>query len=121
MNLPFPWPLPPMLAKLARELPRDGFLYEPKWDGFRCLAARDGDEVDLRSRHGRPFARYFPELVEALRALECDKFVLDGEIVLRANGTSDFNALLARIHPAATRVERLSAETPAAYIAFDLL
>ncbi|HZC29625.1 MAG TPA: ATP-dependent DNA ligase [Gaiellaceae bacterium] len=121
MDLPIPWPLPPMLAKLAREVPGDGFLYEPKWDGFRSIAARERDEVDLRSRHGRPFARYFPELVEALRAVECDKFVLDGEIVLRANGTSDFNALLARIHPAATRVERLSAETPAAYVAFDLL
>ena len=110
-----------MLAKLARELPSGDFLYEPKWDGFRCLAARDGDEVDLRSRHGRPFGRYFPELVDAFRALRCETFVLDGEIVAAANGAHDFSALLARIHPAATRVERLRAETPAAYVAFDAL
>jgi ATP-dependent DNA ligase len=121
MELAIPWPLPPMLAKLARELPRDGYLYEPKWDGFRCLAARAGDEIDLRSRHGRPFARYFPELVEALRLVASEAYVLDGEIVVQANGVPDFNALLARIHPAATRVERLSAETPAAYVAFDVL
>src|SRR5205085_10716163 len=83
--------------------------------------ARDGDEVDLRSRHGRPFARYVPELVDALRALSCETFVLDGEIVVAANGAHDFSALLARIHPAATRVERLRAQTPAVYVAFDAL
>jgi ATP-dependent DNA ligase len=106
----------PMLARLERDLPGDGYLYEPKWDGFRCLAFRDGDEVDLRSRNDRPLARYFPELVQALRALPLDRFVLDGEIVAR-----DFESLLRRLHPAASRVERLSVETPASLVAFDVL
>jgi ATP-dependent DNA ligase len=105
-----------MLARLARELPTGEFLYEPKWDGFRCLAFRDGDEIDLRSRNDRPLGRYFPELVAALRALETDAFVLDGEIVAR-----DFDALLARLHPAASRIGFLSRETPAELVAFDLL
>jgi ATP-dependent DNA ligase len=106
----------PMLARLERELPRDGYLYEPKWDGFRCLASRDGDEVDLRSRNERPLARYFPELVRALRTLPAERFVLDGEIVAQ-----DFESLLRRLHPAASRVERLSLETPASFVAFDVL
>ena len=106
-----------MLAKLVRELPVGDYLYEPKWDGFRCLAARDRDDVDLRSRNGRPLARYFPELVAALRELAELRFVLDGEIVTGF----DFTALLARLHPAASRVERLSRETPAQLIAFDLV
>ena len=110
-------PVAPMLARLARELPRDGYLYEPKWDGFRCLAFRDGGDVDLRSRNQRPLARYFPELVAALRTLPLERFVLDGEIVV-AEG---FEALLRRLHPAASRVQRLSTETPASFIAFDLL
>jgi ATP-dependent DNA ligase len=110
-----------MLARLARELPRDGYLYEPKWDGFRCLVFREGEEVDLRSRKQRPLARYFPELVEALRALPSEAFVLDGEIVVASDDGFDFDALLRRLHPAASRVERLRAETPAALIAFDLL
>jgi ATP-dependent DNA ligase len=118
MELPLPWPLPPMLGKLARELPREGVLYEPKWDGFRCLALRDGDEVDLRSRHGNPLARYFPELVEGMLALPGRRFVIDGEIVPR-NG--DFPALMARLHPADSRVERLRRETPAAFVVFDVL
>jgi len=105
-----------MLARLERELPRDGYLYEPKWDGFRCLVFRDGGEVDLRSRNQRPLARYFPELVRALRTLPLGRFVLDGEIVAR-----DFESLLRRLHPAASRVERLSEETPASFIAFDVL
>jgi ATP-dependent DNA ligase len=109
-----------MLARLARELPRDGYLYEPKWDGFRCLAFRDGGEIDLRSRNQRPLSRYFPELVEALRQLPADRFVVDGEIVVASNGSLDFEALLRRLHPAASRVARLRAETPAALIAFDL-
>jgi ATP-dependent DNA ligase len=111
-------PVAPMLARLARELPLDGYLYEPKWDGFRCLAFRDGDELDLRSRNQRPLARYFPEIVEALLALEEPRFVLDGELVVAGLG---FEALLARLHPAASRVERLRAETPASFVAFDLL
>src|SRR4051794_4801364 len=106
-------PIVPMLGRLARELPVDGFVYEPKWDGFRCLAFG----VDLRSRHDRPLARYFPELVEALAELR-EEVVLDGEIV--AEGF-DFEALLARLHPAASRVQRLREETPVRFIAFDLL
>lgn len=109
-------PIAPMLARLTRELPRDGYLYEPKWDGFRCLAFRDADDVELRSRNQRPLARYFPELVAALRALPVGQFVLDGEIV-----ADSFEILLRRLHPAASRVERLSVETPASFIAFDLL
>jgi ATP-dependent DNA ligase len=113
-------PLAPMLARLARELP-PGRLYEPKWDGFRCLAFRDGDAVDLRSRNDRPLARYFPELVEALRALRDRQLVLDGELMVVRDGAADFDALLARLHPAASRVERLAAATPAVLVAFDLL
>jgi ATP-dependent DNA ligase len=110
-------PVEPMLAALARTLPEDeGYLFEPKWDGFRCLAFRDGDEVDLRSRNQRPFARYFPEVVDALRALGEERFVIDGELV-----TEDFPSLLARTHPAASRVAKLAAETPATFIAFDVL
>jgi ABC-type cobalamin/Fe3+-siderophores transport system ATPase subunit len=116
MALPITPPLKPMLARLARELPPGGFLYEPKWDGFRCLAFLDGDEVELWSRNDKPLARYFPELVAALRDLDVDSCVLDGEIVAR-----DFDALLARLHPAASRVELLSRETPAELVAFDLL
>ena len=110
-----------MLARLARELPRGGFLYEPKWDGFRCLAFRAGEEVDLRSRHGNPLARYFPEVVDGLLALDPPQLALDGELVVVREGRLDFEALLARLHPAASRVERLRRETPAAYVAFDLL
>jgi ATP-dependent DNA ligase len=109
-----------MLARLARELPAGDWLYEPKWDGFRCLASVRGGGVDLRSRHGRPFARYFPELVAALASLGRD-CVLDGEVVVVGGGAFDFAALLARLHPAASRVERLAGETPATFIAFDLL
>src|ERR671937_595448 len=114
-------PVAPMLARLARELPADGYLYEPKWDGFRCLVFRSADEIDLRSRNRRPLARYFPELVEALTALPERAFVLDGEIVVTREGRYDFAALLARLHPAASRVERLRRETPAFLVAFDLL
>jgi ATP-dependent DNA ligase len=110
-----------MLAQLARALPSDGYFYEPKWDGFRCLAFRDGGDVDLRSRNQRPLARYFPELVEALRALTQDRFALDGEIVVATPAGLDFGALLARLHPAASRVEQLRHETPASFVAFDLL
>jgi ATP-dependent DNA ligase len=105
-----------MLARLARELPVGDYLYEPKWDGFRCLAFRTGDDVDLRSRNGRPLARYFPELVDALRAVPAETFALDGEIV-----ADDFATLLARLHPAATRVERHATETPARRVALEVL
>jgi ATP-dependent DNA ligase len=108
-----------MLARLARDIPRGGWLYEPKWDGFRCLAAVADGAVDLRSRHGRPFARYFPELVAALATL--GDAVLDGEIVVTGAAGLDFAALLCRLHPSSSRVGRLARETPASFIAFDLL
>ncbi|MFL5925096.1 MAG: ATP-dependent DNA ligase [Gaiellaceae bacterium] len=111
----------PMLARLARELPVGDYLYEPKWDGFRCLAFREGGEVDLRSRNGRPLARYFPEVVEALLVLPEGRFVLDGELVVAGEDALDFLALMARLHPAASRVERLREETPASFVAFDLV
>jgi ATP-dependent DNA ligase len=114
-------PLQPMLARLTRELPDGDYFYEPKWDGFRCLAFRDGDEVDLRSRHDRPLSRYFPEVVAALRGLREPRVVLDGELILLGGPGFDFASLMARLHPAASRVERLSRETPASFIAFDLL
>jgi ATP-dependent DNA ligase len=111
----------PMLARLVRELPEGDFLYEPKWDGFRCLAFREGDDVDLRSRHGRPLARYFPEVAAALRAHVPASFALDGEVLVVAGGRLDFAALMARLHPAESRVRELAARTPAIYVAFDLL
>jgi ATP-dependent DNA ligase len=122
--LPVRPPVRPMLARLARELPAaepGRFVYEPKWDGFRCLAFRDGQDVDLRSRHDRPFSRYFPELVDAVRDLAADRLVLDGEIVLVRGGAFDFEALMSRLHPAPSRVRRLAHETPARFVAFDLL
>lgn len=113
-----------MLAKSADVVPDGpGWRYEPKWDGFRCIVFRDGDSVELTSRNERPFTRYFPELLEPLRAALADRCVVDGEIVLpRRDGHGlDFDALLQRIHPAVSRVNRLSAETPAAFVAFDVL
>jgi len=121
MDGPVQPPVAPMLARLERELPFDGYLYEPKWDGFRCLAFRAGREVDLRSRNQRPLARYFPELVEAVLAVPTGRFVMDGEIVAVSGSGADFVALLARLHPAASRVARLRRETPALFIAFDLI
>jgi ATP-dependent DNA ligase len=122
MSLPVTPPVAPMLAALTRDLPEgDGWYFEPKWDGFRCLAFRDGDEVDLRSRNQRPLTRYFPEIVDALRAVRCDRFVLDGELIVLGPSQFDFAALLARLHPAASRVARLSRETPASFVAFDVL
>jgi ATP-dependent DNA ligase len=107
-----------MLAKLADELPTGEVLYEPKLDGFRCLVFRDGDAVELQSRHGNPLARYFPEVVEQVRALAARRIVLDCELVAR-NG--DFPALMQRLHPAASRVELLAKGTPASLVAFDVL
>jgi ATP-dependent DNA ligase len=121
MGLPVTPPLSPMLGRRADALPLGEMIYEPKWDGFRCLAFRDGDVVDLRSRHDRPLGRYFPELVEAIGALAEQRLVLDGEIVVPGPGGLDFDALLARVHPAASRVELLSRESPAVYVAFDLI
>lgn len=124
MNLPIPLSIAPMLAKLSTTIPEgDGWFYEPKWDGFRCVVFRDGADVELASRNERPFTRYFPELIEPLLAALPDRCVIDGEIVIpdAAGNGLDFDALLQRIHPAASRVKRLAAETPASYVAFDLL
>jgi ATP-dependent DNA ligase len=110
-----------MLGKLTRELPIGDYIYEPKWDGFRCLAYRVGDEVDLRSRNGKPFARYFPEVVQALLALGEEQFILDGELLACDEDQYDFNALMLRLHPAQSRVEELARSTPACFVAFDLL
>jgi ATP-dependent DNA ligase len=111
-----------MEAQLTSSLPDDGdWLYEPKWDGFRCLAFRDGDEVELRSKAGKPLGRYFPDLVETIAAVDASRFVLDGEIVIAVDGALSFDDLLLRIHPAASRVKKLAAESPAELIAFDLL
>ena len=111
-----------MLAKLTRELPRaEGMFYEPKWDGFRCIVFRDGDEVELGSRNEKPLTRYFPELMEPLRRDLPDRCVLDGEIVIAGPSGLDFDALSQRIHPAESRITLLAATTPASFVAFDLL
>jgi ATP-dependent DNA ligase len=111
----------PMLARLVRELPADGYLYEPKWDGFRCLAVRDGAQIELISRHGRPLARYFPELLAAFKRVEPDQWVMDGEVLVVVDDQFDFAALMARLHPAASRVRELAERTPAMFVAFDLV
>ena len=115
-------PFPPMEAVSVDQIPvGDGWQYEPKWDGFRCLVFRDGGKVELQSKSGRPLTRYFPELVEAMLALKAKTFVLDGEIVVPQDGAFSFDALLQRIHPAPSRIRKLAEETPALLIAFDLL
>ncbi|MFL5863580.1 MAG: ATP-dependent DNA ligase [Solirubrobacteraceae bacterium] len=111
----------PMLARLVRELPVDGYLYEPKWDGFRCLAVRVGEHVELTSRHGRPLARYFPELVAAMVQVAPQRWIIDGEVMVVAAGRFDFAALMARLHPAASRIRELAARTLAIFVAFDLV
>lgn len=121
MALPVEPPARPMLARLERELPHGDFIYEPKWDGFRCLGFCEQERVDLRSRHDRPLSRYFPEVVRALAELSHRRVVLDGELVVVTEQGFDFGALMSRLHPAASRVKRLSSETPAALVAFDLL
>lgn len=123
-SLPFQPPLAPMLAKPADEVPEgEGWHYEPKWDGFRCIVFRDGDRLELSSRNEKPFDRYFPELREPLLAALPERCVVDGEIVIPAADDRglDFDALLQRIHPAESRVRRLAAETPASFVAFDML
>jgi len=122
--MPFPLepPIEPMLAKASLDLPAgDGWLYEPKWDGFRALVFRDGDELLVQSRDGKPLDRYFPELAEPLRVNLPPRCVVDGEVVIARDGALDFDALLLRIHPAASRVRALAAATPASYVAWDLL
>jgi ATP-dependent DNA ligase len=123
-DLPLQPPIEPMLAKLARSMPDgDGWLYEPKWDGFRCLVFRSGDRIELFSRKLRPLTRYFPELLDPLAQALPERCIVDGEIVVAHGGGSglDFDALLQRIHPAKSRIDRLAAETPAAFVAFDVL
>lgn len=122
MSLPLQLDFAPMEAGTAREIPTGPeWEYEPKWDGFRCLAFRDGDQVDIMSKSGQALARYFPEILEALLSLKANKFVLDGEIIVTQERSLDFDALLQRIHPAASRVKKLAKETPATFILFDLL
>jgi ATP-dependent DNA ligase len=122
VTLAVPTSLEPMLAELSGEIPTGSeWVYEPKWDGFRCLAFRDGDDVALQSKAGQPLARYFPELVEAVRRLPAERFVLDGEIVVPVGGELSFDDLLQRIHPAESRIRKLSAERPVLYLVFDLL
>src|SRR3954464_1507139 len=122
MDLPLLPPVKPMLAKAATKLPTgDDYFHEPKWDGFRCIVFRDGDEVELGSRNERPLTRYFPEVVEAIKANLPERCVVDGEIVIIAGKGLDFVNLLQRIHPADSRVRMLAETTPASFVAFDLL
>src|SRR6058998_743134 len=122
MNLPVNPPILPMLAKRVSELPSGGtWIFEPKWDGFRALVFRDNDEIMIQSRDAKPLNRYFPELLEVLRAQLPARCVLDGEVVVAKNGALDFEALQLRIHPAASRVTLLSKEIPASIVFFDLL
>lgn len=122
MPLAFAPPLEPMLAKANDEIPEGpGWRYEPKWDGFRAIVFRDGDSVELSSRGGRPLARYFPELLEALKAVLPAQCILDGEIILAGAKGLDFEALQSRLHPAASRVNKLALEIPTSFVAFDLL
>jgi ATP-dependent DNA ligase len=122
MDLPFQPPVAPMLAKAISGLPEDdGWLFEPKWDGFRAIVFRDGDEVYTQSRDLKPLDRYFPELAEPVRRNLPERCVVDGEVVIARDGTLDFEALLLRIHPAESRVRMLAGETPASFVAWDLL
>jgi ATP-dependent DNA ligase len=121
-DLPVGLELRPMEAKSVPELPTEaGWQFEPKWDGFRCLAFRDGDEVDLRAKSGKPLARYFPEMVAFLRGLAPTRFVLDGELVIAQGETLSFDALQLRLHPAESRIRKLAAATPSTLILFDIL
>ncbi|MEZ5340713.1 MAG: ATP-dependent DNA ligase [Acidimicrobiales bacterium] len=122
MPLPVEPPVKPMLAKAVDGLPeRDDILFEPKWDGFRCVIFRDGDDVILGSRNEKPLTRYFPEMLEPIRAQLPDRVVLDGELILASDNKLDFDGLQQRIHPAESRINKLAAETPASFVAFDIL
>src|ERR1700683_5592843 len=122
MKLPIPIDLPPMEAQIAKEIPRgEQWQYEPKWDGFRCLAFRADQKIHLMSKSGQPLERYFREMTTALLALEAKQFVLDGELIIAEKNRLDFDALLQRIHPAASRIAKLSQQTPATFVVFDLL
>lgn len=121
MDLPVMPPVAPMLAKLARDLPEGDLRYEPKWDGFRCIIFRHDEEVELGSRNERPLTRYFPDVVDAARAQLPARCVIDGEVVIAGEHGLDFDSLSQRIHPAASRVAMLARETPASFVAFDVL
>ena len=121
-SLAVPVGIEPMEAKLVSELPEEpGWQFEPKWDGFRCLAFRAGDKVDLRAKSGKPLGRYFPEVVAMLAGLKPTRFVIDGELAIPVDDTLSFDALQMRIHPAESRIKKLAAETPAILILFDML
>jgi ATP-dependent DNA ligase len=120
--LPLNPPIKPQLARSAKELPEgEQWRYEPKWDGFRTIAFRDGDDVHLQSRNGKPMNRYFPEVIEQVLALPSQRVVLDGELIVVVDGIQEFDLLGQRIHPAQSRVEMLAEQTPAAFVAFDVL
>ena len=122
MTLPIHPPYPPMEAKRVDKVPAgDSWQFEPKWDGFRAIVFRDGDDIFIQSKAGQPLARYFPEVVEAVRSLKAKQFVLDGEIVVPVAGRLSFDDLLLRVHPAESRIRKLAAETPAHYYVFDIL
>lgn len=122
MPLPVGPPIKPMLAKIQQDIPRgDDWIYEPKWDGFRTIAFRDGDNIDLRSRRDRPMNRYFPEIEELLGGSLPSACVVDGEIILPSPSGLEFDTLQLRLHPAESRVKKLAAETPASFVVFDLL
>src|SRR3954452_13479124 len=122
MSLPVKPPIKPQLARSAKELPEgDSWRYEPKWDGFRTIVFRDGDDIQLQSRNGRPMNRYFPEVVEQIRELPNQRVVLDGEMIVVVDGIQEFDLLGQRIHPAESRVRMLAEQWPAAFVAFDVL
>ena len=122
MSLPLAPPIKPQLARSAKELPEgEQWRYEPKWDGFRTIVFRDGDEIHLQSRNGRPMNRYFPEVVEQFRELPAERVVLDGEMIVVVDGIQEFDLLGQRIHPAESRVRMLAERWPAAFVAFDVL
>ncbi|TPI44428.1 ATP-dependent DNA ligase [Mesorhizobium sp. B3-1-6] len=122
-GFPLPLDTPPMEARTAEVLPEGNgpWLYEPKWDGFRCLAFKDGKAVDLRAKSGKPLGRYFPELIATMQSLDAGDFVVDGEIVIEIDSRASFDALQMRLHPAESRIRKLSIETPAQLILFDML
>src|SRR3954470_1211638 len=123
MDLPVMPPVSPMLAKAVKEIPRGNLSFEPKWDGFRSIIFRDGDDVEIGSRNEKPMTRYFPEIVEAARANLPERCVVDGEIIVigPTGDRLEFEVLQQRIHPAVSRVTLLSQQTPARFVAFDLL
>ena len=122
MKLPISTDYAPMEAETAREIPRgEQWQYEPKWDGFRCLAFRDKEEIELISKSGQGLGRYFPEMIAALSVLKAKQFVLDGELIIADQQRLDFDALLQRIHPAASRSKKLAVQTPTTLVVFDLL